>query len=71
MKLKNCRDCREEVVWWAFTADICMTLFKGAYEAPSIFAALGASVTVIVNELMSRYQICVGNENNSPAPSLG
>ncbi|CAA7627877.1 Predicted Co/Zn/Cd cation transporters [Candidatus Terasakiella magnetica] len=147
MKFENCRDCREEVVWWAFTADICMTLFKGvlglmsgsvalvadslhsgadvvasgvtqlslkisnkpaderypfgygniqyisssivgsllligasflmygsvmklisgSYEAPSIFAALGASVTVIVNELMYRYQICVGNENNSPA----
>ena len=147
MKFENCRDCREEVVWWAFTADICMTLFKGilglmsgsvalvadslhsgadvvasgvtqlsvkisdnpadakypfgygniqyissaivgsllligasflmygsvmklisgTYVAPSIFAALGASVTVVVNELMYRYQICVGNENNSPA----
>ena len=147
MKFENCRDCREEVVWWAFGADICMTLFKGTlgvmsgsvalvadslhsgadvvasgvtqlsvkisskppdekypfgygniqyissaivgtllligasllmygsvmkilsgkFEAPSIFAALGAGVTVIVNELMYRYQICVGEENNSPA----
>ena len=147
MRFENCRDCREEVVWWAFTADICMTVFKGllglmsgsvalvadslhsgadvvasgvtqlsvkisskpadekypfgygniqyissaivgmlllfgasglmynsvmkilagTFVAPSIFAALGAGVTVIVNELMYRYQICVGNENNSPA----
>ncbi|CAA7622257.1 magnetosome biogenesis CDF transporter MamB [Magnetospirillum sp. UT-4] len=147
MRFEHCRDCREEVVWWAFTADIGMTLFKGilglmsgsvalvadslhsgadvvasgvtqlslkisnkpadarypfgygniqyissaivgsllfigasflmygsvmklisgTYEAPSFFAAIGASVTVIVNELMYRYQICVGNENNSPA----
>ena len=147
MKFENCRDCREEVVWWAFGADICMTVFKGTlglmsgsvalvadslhsgadvvasgvtqlsvkisskpadekypfgygniqyissaivgtllllgasglmygsvmkilsgnFVAPSIFAALGAGVTVIVNELMYRYQICVGNENNSPA----
>ena len=147
MKFDHCRDCREEVVWWAFGADICMTVFKGVlgllsgsvalvadslhsgadvvasavtqfsvkfsdrpadekypygygniqyisssivgmllffgasfllyesvlklisghFEAPSIFAALGAAVTVVTNELMYRYQVCVGNENNSPA----
>jgi cation diffusion facilitator family transporter len=147
MKFDHCKDCREEVVWWAFYVNICQTAFKGVLgflsgsaglladslhsgadvvasavtmfcvkmsdkpaderypygygniqyissaivgmillfgamflmyesvlkimsgnlEAPSIVAALGAAVTIVTNELMYRYQVCVGNENNSPA----
>ena len=147
MKYPHCRDCREEVVWWAFYVNICQTAFKGIlgllsgsaglladslhsgadvvasavtmvsvkmsdkpaddrypygygniqyissaivglilllgamflmYEsvhkilsgnlkAPSLIAAVGAAVTVVTNELMYRYQVCVGTENNSPA----
>lgn len=36
-------------------------------EAPNIISALGAIASIIVNELMYRYQSCVGRENNSPA----
>jgi cation diffusion facilitator family transporter len=147
MRFEHCKDCREEVVWWAFYVNICQTVFKGIlgllsgsaglladslhsgadvvasgvtmicvkmsdkpadekypfgygniqyisssivgmilllgavflmYEsvtkiiggdlkAPSLVAALGAAVTIVTNELMYRYQICVGTENNSPA----
>jgi cation diffusion facilitator family transporter len=147
MKSPRCRTCREEVVWWAFCVNICLTIFKGflglmsgsaalvadamhsgadvvassvtmasvklsskpaderypygygnvqfisssivglilivgalflMYESvvkimtgdivtPSIFAVLGAAVSVITNETMYRYQSCVGKENNSPA----
>lgn len=147
MKFNYCKDCREEVIWWAFFVNICQTAFKGLlgvmsgsaglladslhsgadvvasavtmfsvkmsdkpadekypfgygniqyissaivgmillfgaiflmYEsvmkiisgnlhAPSLIAALGAAVTVVTNELMYRYQVCVGTENNSPA----
>jgi len=42
-------------------------IMSGNLEAPSIVAAIGAAVTVATNELMYRYQVCVGNENNSPA----
>ncbi|MCF8506952.1 MAG: magnetosome biogenesis CDF transporter MamB [Caulobacter sp.] len=147
MKFDYCRDCREEVVWWAFYVNIFQTIFKGILgllsgsaglladslhsgadvvatmvtmfsvkmsnkpaddkhpygygniqyissaivglilllgamllmyesilkiiggnlEAPSIIAAVGAAVTIVTNELMYRYQVCVGTENNSPA----
>jgi cation diffusion facilitator family transporter len=147
MKFENCKDCREEVIWWAFFVNIAQTCFKGILgllsgsaglladslhsgadvvasavtmfcvkmsskpadhkypfgygniqyissaivglillfgaiflmyesilkiisgdiEAPSIIAAVGAAVTIVTNELMYRYQVCVGTENNSPA----
>jgi cation diffusion facilitator family transporter len=147
MKFENCKDCREEVIWWAFFVNIAQTIFKGILgllsgsaglladslhsgadvvasavtmfcvkmsskpadkkypfgygniqyissaivgmillfgavflmyesilkiisgniEAPSIIAAVGAAVTIVTNELMYRYQVCVGTENNSPA----
>ena len=44
-----------------------LKIMSGNLEAPSIIAAVGAAVTVATNELMYRYQICVGEENNSPA----
>nr|CAM74014.1 Cation efflux protein [Magnetospirillum gryphiswaldense MSR-1] len=47
MKFENCRDCREEVVWWAFTADICMTLFKG------ILGLMSGSVALVADSLHS------------------
>lgn len=40
---------------------------SGDIVAPSVVAALGAGVSVVTNELMYRYQSCVGRENNSPA----
>jgi cation diffusion facilitator family transporter len=147
MKFENCKDCREEVIWWAFFVNIAQTIFKGILgllsgsaglladslhsgadvvasavtmfsvkmsskpadskypfgygniqyissaivglilligaiflmyesvlkiisgniETPSIVAAIGAAVTIVTNELMYRYQVCVGTENNSPA----
>ncbi len=39
----------------------------GNITPPSALAILGACVSVVVNELMYRYQSCVGRENNSPA----
>ncbi len=44
-----------------------MKIVLGTLEAPSMIAVLGAAVSVGVNELMYRYQGCVGRENNSPA----
>ena len=44
-----------------------MKIVTGNLEPPSIIALLGAIVSIIVNELMYRYQGCVGKENNSPA----
>jgi len=147
MKFETCRNCREEVIWWAFFVNIAQTAFKGAlgvlsgsaalvadsmhsgadvvassvtmasvklsgrpanedypfgfgniqfvssaivglilifgalyliYEsimrimigdisAPSVVAVFGAGVSIATNELMYRYQSCVGRENNSPA----
>ena len=147
MRSKRCRDCREEVVWWALAVNIGQSIYKGLlgllsgssalvadamhsgadvvatlvtivslklsnrkadskyqygygnvqfisssvvglililgalylmYESvlkimsgevnpPSIVAVLGAVVSVATNELMYRYQSCVGRENNSPA----
>jgi cation diffusion facilitator family transporter len=39
----------------------------GTVLAPSGVALLGAVLSVATNELMYRYQSCVGRENNSPA----
>jgi cation diffusion facilitator family transporter len=39
----------------------------GDFAAPNPVALLGALVAIGVNELMYRYQSCVGKENNSPA----
>lgn len=39
----------------------------GNLTPPNIFAILGAAVSILVNELMYRFQRCVGQQNNSPA----
>ncbi|MBF0093079.1 MAG: magnetosome biogenesis CDF transporter MamB [Alphaproteobacteria bacterium] len=44
-----------------------MAIVNDDLTAPSIVSALGAFASIIVNELMYRYQSCVGRENNSPA----
>ncbi|WP_135075091.1 magnetosome biogenesis CDF transporter MamB [Terasakiella sp. SH-1] len=44
-----------------------LKIIEGNIEAPSFLAVLGAGMSVVVNELMYRYQHCVGKENNSPA----
>ncbi len=147
MKFEHCRDCRDEVVWWAFLVNIGQMTFKGLlgfmtgsaalladamhsgadvvasgvtmaslklsnrpaddkhpygygniqfisssivglilifgaiyliYESvsaiiagditePNPMALLGALISATTNELMYRYQSCVGTENNSPA----
>ena len=147
MKSSRCRDCRDEVIWWALLVNVAQTAYKGCLgvmsgsaalvadslhsgadvvasavtmtsvklsgrpanedypfgygniqfissaivglililgalylmygaiikiiagdvQAPSAFALLGAVVSVVTNELMYRYQSCVGIENNSPA----
>ncbi|MDQ6993811.1 MAG: magnetosome biogenesis CDF transporter MamB [Mariprofundus sp.] len=146
-KTERCRQCREEVIWWALFVNIGQTLFKGilgflsgsaalvadamhsgadvaasavtmmsvklssrppdekypygygnvqfissaivglillagaAYlifhavsqiaggvsTIPSGVAILGAVVSIVTNEIMFRYQNCVGQKNNSPA----
>ena len=42
-------------------------VMEGAYGPPSRLALVGAAVSILVNELMYRYQGCVANELNSPA----
>ncbi|MBF0195761.1 MAG: magnetosome biogenesis CDF transporter MamB [Magnetococcales bacterium] len=42
-------------------------IIVGNYEAPEAIALMGASVSILCNEFMYRYQSCVGKENNSPA----
>ncbi|MBF0171174.1 MAG: magnetosome biogenesis CDF transporter MamB [Nitrospinae bacterium] len=42
-------------------------IVSGSLEAPSRIALLGAIISVTLNEIMYRYQSCVGKENNSPA----
>ncbi|MBF0189378.1 MAG: magnetosome biogenesis CDF transporter MamB [Magnetococcales bacterium] len=42
-------------------------IWKGTYEAPDRIALVGAFVSVVLNEMMYRYQNCVGSNNNSPA----
>ena len=44
-----------------------MKIVMGPLEPPSVIAVLGAAVSIVINELMYRYQGCVGKENNSPA----
>ncbi|MEO5374206.1 MAG: magnetosome biogenesis CDF transporter MamB [Alphaproteobacteria bacterium] len=44
-----------------------MKILAGDLTAPSVVAALGAAASIVTNELMYRYQSCVGKENNSPA----
>ncbi|QEP43984.1 magnetosome biogenesis CDF transporter MamB [Ectothiorhodospiraceae bacterium BW-2] len=147
MKFEHCRQCRDEVVWWAFFVNIAQMIYKGLlgvmtgsaaliadamhsgadvvassvtmmslkisnrpaddqhpygygniqfisssivgiililgaiyliYESfmaimlgdissPNAAAVLGAGLSALTNELMYRYQSCVGKENNSPA----
>ena len=43
------------------------TIVSGPIEAPSVFALFGAGISIIANELLYRYQGCVGRQNNSPA----
>ncbi len=42
-------------------------VMEGTYEAPSRLAMVGAIVSILVNEIMYRYQGCVARELNSPA----
>ncbi|MBF0621332.1 MAG: magnetosome biogenesis CDF transporter MamB [Magnetococcales bacterium] len=42
-------------------------IILGQYDSPEHIAFFGALVSVFSNELMYRYQFCVGTENNSPA----
>ena len=44
-----------------------MSIVHGNINTPSVFAVLGAGLSALTNELMYRYQNCVGQENNSPA----
>jgi cation diffusion facilitator family transporter len=44
-----------------------MKIVTGTYAEPNILAVLGAVISIATNELMYRYQGCVGKENNSPA----
>jgi len=42
-------------------------ILKGTAKAPHILAVWGAILSIFVNEIMYRYQLCVSKENNSPA----
>lgn len=42
-------------------------IIMGDITAPSRIALFGALISISLNELMYRYQSCVGKENNSPA----
>ncbi|MBF0246952.1 MAG: magnetosome biogenesis CDF transporter MamB [Alphaproteobacteria bacterium] len=42
-------------------------IVAGDIAAPSAMAVFGAGISIVTNELMYRYQNCVGTENNSPA----
>lgn len=44
-----------------------LKIVEGDLSPPSVIAVLGAIVSVAINELMYRYQNCVGRQNNSPA----
>ena len=44
-----------------------MSIINGDVTAPNTVAVLGALISAITNELMYRYQSCVGTEINSPA----
>jgi cation diffusion facilitator family transporter len=43
------------------------TIVSGNIEAPSRIALFGALISISLNEIMYRYQSCVGKECNSPA----
>ncbi len=43
------------------------SIIAGNLEAPARVALFGAMISVSLNEVMFRYQRCVGKENNSPA----
>ncbi|MBF0289731.1 MAG: magnetosome biogenesis CDF transporter MamB [SAR324 cluster bacterium] len=43
------------------------SIINNEIHTPSKIALLGALVSVIMNELLYRFQSCVGKENNSPA----
>lgn len=44
-----------------------MKIYAGNSTPPHLVALIGALFSAIANELMYRYQSCVGKENNSPA----
>ncbi len=44
-----------------------MAIIAGDVSAPNMAALFGAALSALANELMYRYQSCVGSENNSPA----
>lgn len=44
-----------------------MGIIRGDISAPNMAALFGAALSALANELMYRYQSCVGTENNSPA----
>nr|CAX83800.1 Magnetosome protein MamB, Cation efflux protein family [uncultured bacterium] len=44
-----------------------LKIVSGDITPPSVVAVLGAAVSIVTNELMFRYQNCVGQQNNSPA----
>lgn len=44
-----------------------ISVIQGTYAAPSRLAVLGAMISIACNEIMFRYQGCVGRELNSPA----
>jgi len=43
------------------------SIILGNFEAPAKIALFGAIISISLNEIMYRYQSCVGKENNSPA----
>ncbi len=50
-----------------FMYESILTVVEGDLTSPNPLAVLGAIISVAINELMYRYQSCVGRENNSPA----
>ncbi|MBF0266303.1 MAG: magnetosome biogenesis CDF transporter MamB [Gammaproteobacteria bacterium] len=44
-----------------------MKIFMGEIGTPNPVALLGAAISALTNEIMFRYQNCVGTENKSPA----
>ncbi|NQU63854.1 MAG: magnetosome biogenesis CDF transporter MamB [SAR324 cluster bacterium] len=48
-------------------AGACLNIINDHYPPPNRIAMVGALVSIILNDLLFRYQSCVGEENNSPA----
>ncbi len=44
-----------------------MLVFEGTATPPHAIAVWGALLSIVINEIMYRYQLCVSKENNSPA----